>query len=689
MAAALFPLMVYYSAVRQDNAVVATAASAASLDSTFAYYATDLGVPSNASAGPAPPGTVPLNFYFNAASGHHMTTASPQGNAFALANGFALQRVEGWVFPAAQAGLLPLTMYFSQARGDHFLVGTAQNAANAQGAGYVVQYVDCYVPSPPAQWTLWPDSAPAGIIFPKSADLLTYEFDANGNAVPSGIGADTWYPSWSADGNLYSSWTDGNVDGHSSGSGGRGATTGYATVLGEDPFSLTLVNVSTYAEPADPYEGRYPSLNFHHGGVWYYVRAHKPFNPASSHAPSPTYRVPLPLRLELAQTKRYLAQGTYSLENYGAWPSPAPNCGNWCIQGFVRHETLTPNAAPPRAHPDRKPPRPSSAHPLTRSNYLIPPPHRPLTEIRYSLDGTGLNWTSPRREMKSYSDNIFGETAFNNSKVKFGAPHAVDFGQENGFSPDGRLYIIGHGAETPESHQSWMQGDSAYMARTAGAPSPATINDVEQWQFWDGADWAPGAAGVAAAKPLFVWPGKTGVVTMSWHNVLQKYIIVISTPSAGCSTVGNFDTYFLESDAMTGPFSYVSYLSAFGPEAYFVHVPTKFMGAETVARGASNGPAQRARDERVPRGEALVAPLTAEDRTAAAAAASDYNFFLSYSADFASGAPNPAGSGYHWSLLRSRFSLSAAFEARLAAGARAGADAGAATRRAPAPPGRA
>lgn len=65
-----------------------------------------------------------------------------------------------------------------------------------------------------------------------------------------------WYPSWAADGNLYTSWTDGSVDGHSSGSGGHGATTGFATVLGDDPFALTLANVSVYAEPADPYQGR-------------------------------------------------------------------------------------------------------------------------------------------------------------------------------------------------------------------------------------------------------------------------------------------------------------------------------------------------------------------------------------------------------------------------------------------------
>ena len=77
--AALFPLMVFWSTKYNDNAVVATAASIASLDASFAYYATDLGVVSYTSA--APGADVPLNFYFNPATGHHMTTASAAGNA--------------------------------------------------------------------------------------------------------------------------------------------------------------------------------------------------------------------------------------------------------------------------------------------------------------------------------------------------------------------------------------------------------------------------------------------------------------------------------------------------------------------------------------------------------------------------------------------------------------------------------
>jgi hypothetical protein len=58
---------------------------------------------------------------------------------------------------------------------------------------------------------------------------------------------------------------------------GHSATTGYASfTVSEDsrgrpdPFDVTMFNVATFPEPADPYESRYPCLNVHLDGVWYY-----------------------------------------------------------------------------------------------------------------------------------------------------------------------------------------------------------------------------------------------------------------------------------------------------------------------------------------------------------------------------------------------------------------------------------
>lgn len=71
---------------------------------------------------------------------------------------------------------------------------------------------------------------------------------------------------------------------------------------------------------------------------------------------------------------------------------------------------------------------------------------------------------------------------------------------------------------------------------------------------------------------------------------------------------------------MTGPFRYITYLSEFGPESYFVNVPSKWLPASSPPTG------------------------------------SPFEFYLSYSANFAfhQGA-NPPGSGYHWTLENARF----------------------------------
>jgi hypothetical protein len=621
------------------------------------------------------PGLAPLNFYANAATGHHMTTASAAGNAWAAANGFSLVAVQGYVFLTAAAagpGAQPLEMWFSAARGDHFLVGTAQNRANAQGAGYALQYVDSYVGE---QWIAWPNApptVPSAIPYPPSVDLVGFYYLNGANAVPPGIKADTWYPSWAANGKLYSSWTDGTVDGHRSGSGGGDkATTGFAVISGDDPFNLSLSGVDTYVESTKPYQGRYPSLNYYRDGVWYY--------------------------------------GTYALENYGAWPTPAPDCGNWCIQG-------------------------------------------PFCSIRTSVD-EGQTWTDARRNMTSYTDNLFGETAFNNSRVKFGAPHAVDFGQNAQHAPDGRLYIVGHGGESPLTHQSWMQGDSVYLARTVGAPDPATVNTPAAWEFYAGgagagATWDPA---IANAKPIALWMTRGGVTTMSYHPALAKYIMVISTPTVSPSMVGPFDTYFLESDDMTGPWAYVAYIPQFGPEAYFVHMcvagrarerqpppppppphtararlqmdrppahrivppslnappplpPIPLNAQPHKVHGQRNRCARARRQQRLAqRGDGRAAARLYRAAFAGAAGGGGgaaggrrgmVQFFSELlrvrfwrrapflsarllihptpphirprNRDFASGKPNPPGSGYHWSLLQSRFGVTAAFAEKLA-----------------------
>ncbi len=52
----------------------------------------------------------------------YYTTATTQGNNDAVANGYKLVRVEGYVFTSQQAGTAPLKQYWSEQRHDHWLL---------------------------------------------------------------------------------------------------------------------------------------------------------------------------------------------------------------------------------------------------------------------------------------------------------------------------------------------------------------------------------------------------------------------------------------------------------------------------------------------------------------------------------------------------------------------------------------
>jgi hypothetical protein len=114
---------------------------------------------------------------------------------------------------------------------------------------------------------VWPSEPPADIPFPPSQEVTGIAFTGRYAHYEN---ADTWYPSWASNGKLYSPWTDGKVNGISSTSMGLQATTGYATIIGDDPLHLTITNVGVYPASPLPYEGRYPAGSLVYNGVWFY-----------------------------------------------------------------------------------------------------------------------------------------------------------------------------------------------------------------------------------------------------------------------------------------------------------------------------------------------------------------------------------------------------------------------------------
>ena len=82
--------------------------------------------------------------------------------------------------------------------------------------------------------------------------------------------ADTWYPSWASDDNMYSPWTDGTIGSWSSDSHGRLAMTGRAKITGSDPRALVIEPLGTLMADPSPYEHRYPGGSLVYEGNWYY-----------------------------------------------------------------------------------------------------------------------------------------------------------------------------------------------------------------------------------------------------------------------------------------------------------------------------------------------------------------------------------------------------------------------------------
>ena len=52
--------------------------------------------------------------------------------------------------------------------------------------------------------------------------------------------------------------------------------------------------------------------------------------------------------------------------------------------------------------------------------------------------------------------HISADEAQTMGKVKMGSPHVVDFGRNMEHSPDGKMYLTGHGATRPEAACSWV-----------------------------------------------------------------------------------------------------------------------------------------------------------------------------------------------------------------------------------------
>ncbi len=346
---------------------------------------------------------------------------------------------------------------------------------------------------------IWKSEIPAGCPFPQSKDLKGIKF----LGIKSGFHvADTWYPVWAEDGNLYSPYTDGRcprLDGSSenSNSSGENATTGHAVIEGDDPLNIKVYSLGLSKASPLPYQGRYPCGSLIHEEVWYY--------------------------------------GTYCLAPNGQ-AQYGDSTFNWPWMG-------------------------------------------PFVGFRYSTD-YGRSWKEcPHSPEKP----LFSETGINGYPVKIGSPHFVDFGKNNQHSPDGKAYLVAHGAERNDNpyrfyNDSWITGDQLYLLRVS--PSIENMNDPTRYEFYGGKDgqgksiWTND---IKKIKPLLEWDNNMGCVTITYNAPLKKYLMCVTD---GGNTCSRMNTYLLESDKMDGEWKLVTYMKNFGEQAYFVNIPSKFISKD-------------------------------------------------------------------------------------------------------------
>lgn len=203
----------------------------------------------------------------------------------------------------------------------------------------------------------------------------------------------------------------------------------------------------------------------------------------------------------------------------------------------------------------------------------------PFVGFRYSND-YGRTWTETPHTPE---DPIFGETGMYGYPVKIGAPHFVDFGKNMEHSPDGKAYLVAHGAELSDPdyrfyNASWITGDQVYLFRVT--PSIENMNDPEKYEFYAGKDekgnarWTDNSQEI---RPLLEWNNNMGCVTTTYNPVLRKYFMCVTD---GGNTASRMNTYILESDKLTGEWKLVSYMKNFGEQAYFVNIPSKFISKD-------------------------------------------------------------------------------------------------------------
>jgi hypothetical protein len=134
-------LKTFWSDARQDNFTTATPVGDASALAAGYSFARNEGYVFPTEQ----PGTVPLKLYWSEMRGDNYTAATVDDEAALRAAGYAFARIEGYVFPTEQPDTIPLKLFWSDAHGDNYTTSTSEGEARARASGYGFVRIEGYV----------------------------------------------------------------------------------------------------------------------------------------------------------------------------------------------------------------------------------------------------------------------------------------------------------------------------------------------------------------------------------------------------------------------------------------------------------------------------------------------------------------------------------------------------------------
>ena len=138
------PLDAWFDAARGDHLSAASASVAKT-----AQAANYVVVGHQAAVFVAPgPGTAPLKLFWNEALGDHLSTATPESEHDAFASGYQFEASQGFVWTDPHPGAWTLAQYRDPASGHHWLVAGPDEAAEAKAKGFVFERIEGYAQPP-------------------------------------------------------------------------------------------------------------------------------------------------------------------------------------------------------------------------------------------------------------------------------------------------------------------------------------------------------------------------------------------------------------------------------------------------------------------------------------------------------------------------------------------------------------